>query len=147
MLDEDIKLKIIPCSYEIVRNLEKVRLDAFDKPNENVEMLTKEFFAENTSGIMALYKDEIVAGCYVSSHAPVLYISYLFVHPDYQKKQYYIGKKILLETLKRKIDFENYYCEKFSSAHMIAENKKLKELYLSWGFEAPYQTLLVRKNI
>ena len=30
---------------------------------------------------------------------------------------------------------------------MYAMNEKLKNLYLSWGFEAPYDSLLVRKYL
>lgn len=148
MFDES-KLEFIQIPYnrEIITDLEELRADAFGKIMEDVYNSTDEFLLRNLTGIMTTYEKEPIAGCYVSSHAPTLYIPYLFVKPDFQRKKYYIGKKTLLETLKRKRNFEKYYHEEFDTVEMIAKNKQLQELYLSWGFNAPYKTLLVRKKI
>ena len=99
------------------------------------------------TGLMALYENEIIAGCFVCNHAPILYISSLFVKKEYQRCGYHLGKRILLKTLQQKVEFEKHYKEHFEIAKMYAMNEKLKNLYLSWGFEAPYDSLSVRKYL
>lgn len=148
MFDENkLRFQIIPGDKEIVTSLERLKYASFDALNDEITVSLGEFLERNMTGLMALYENEIVAGCFACNHAPILYISSLFVKKEYQRCGYHLGKRILLKTLQQKAEFEKHYKEHFEIAKMYAMNEKLKNLYLSWGFEAPYDSLLVRKYL
>lgn len=148
MFDENkLRFQIIPGDKEIVTSLERLKYASFDALNDEITVSLGEFLERNMTGLMALYENEIVAGCFACNHAPILYISSLFVKKEYQRCGYHLGKRILLKTLQQKAEFEKHYKEHFEIAKMYAMNEKLKNLYLSWGFEAPYGSLLVRKYL
>ena len=128
-------------------DMERLKYASFDALNDEITVSLGEFLERNMTGLMALYENEIVAGCFACNHAPILYISSLFVKKEYQRCGYHLGKRILLKTLQQKAEFEKHYKEHFEIAKMYAMNEKLKNLYLSWGFEAPYDSLLVRKYL
>ena len=114
MFDENkLRFQIIPGDKEIVTSLERLKYASFDALNDEITVSLGEFLERNMTGLMALYENEIVAGCFACNHAPILYISSLFVKKEYQRCGYHLGKRILLKTLQQKAEFEKHYKEHF----------------------------------
>lgn len=148
MFDENkLEFKTIPYDRQIINDLEVLKKTTFANLGNGIIYEPEVFDAKSMTGLMATYDGEVVAGCFVCNQEPILYISSLFVKNEYQRCGYHIGKQILLKTLQQKVEFEKYYEKQFHLARMYALNEKLRNLYLSWGFEAPYDSLLVQKAL
>ena len=66
MFDENkLRFQIIPDDKEIVTSLERLKYASFDALNDEITVSLGEFSERNMTGLMALYENEIVAGCFV----------------------------------------------------------------------------------
>ena len=72
MFDENkLRFQIIPGDKEIVTSLERLKYASFDALNDEITVSLGEFLERNMTGLMALYENEIVAGCFACNHAPI----------------------------------------------------------------------------
>ena len=96
---------------------------SFDAINDEITVSLGEFLERNMTGLMALYENEIVAGCFACNHAPILYISSLFVKKEYRNQK--VGSTLLEKVLND--------CKEYQVIRLNA-NIKAISLYQRYGF-------------
>ncbi len=133
----NISYNLLIPTRENVKTLECLRENAYQQASlvEEEKYYTERILSGKILAYKASYNKEPVAGIYVSNRFGSLYIDQLFVKYEFQEKGYYFGKKLLLETLQRKKEIENYFNEIFAVSKIFPINQKARQIYESVGYE------------
>ena len=136
----DIKYDYVRAIREQLLELEDLRDDAYQVESSFKERLhyLKRLESHKFIALSAHYQDELVAGCYVSDQFSTLYIQQLFVGYKWQAKHYHFGKLLLLETLRRREEFECFFQKKFCLYQLVAYDERAKKIYESVGYVPLY---------
>ena len=136
----DIKYDYVPAIKERLLELEDLRDDAYQVESSFKERLhyLKRLESHKFIALSAYYQDELVAGCYVSDQFSTLYIQQLFVGYKWQAKHYHFGKLLLLETLRRREELEQYFQKELWQSQLVAYDERAKKIYESVGYVPLY---------
>ena len=136
----DIKYDYVPAIKERLLELEDLRDDAYQVESSFKERLhyLKRLESHKFIALSAHYQDELVAGCYVSDQFSTLYIQQLFVGYKWQAKHYHFGKLLLLETLRRREELEQYFQKELWQSQLVAYDERAKKIYESVGYVPLY---------
>lgn len=117
---------------------EQMRLRAYGI-QKDLDVKDSEYIEEITKGdiLVFLYavEDHPIAGCYISNFLNALYVDYLFVLPDYQRKGLRYGQKLLSYILEHKEVVEQYFHRKFSVSELTPGKEEIAPVYEAIGYK------------
>lgn len=136
----DIIYDYVPAIRERLLEMEDLRDDAYQLESSFKERLhyLKRLESQKYVALSAYYQNELVAGCYVSDQFSTLYIQQLFVGYNWQGKHYHFGRLLLLETLKRREELEQYFKKEFWRSQLVAYDERSKKIYKNVGYVPLY---------
>lgn len=130
---------------------EQMRLKAYGIRG-NLEVGDSEYIEEITTGKILVFLFEIddlpVAGCYISNFQNTLYVDYVFVLEEYQRKGLHYGQKLLRYILEHKEIVENYFQRKFCRSELAPSKEEIIPIYEAIGYKQKSpDTITMYKNI
>ena len=129
MSDNKLEIK----NFHDISKLEKLRCNAYGMEYNGDNLYYKNKISDgNIVPLGCFYKQELVAGIYISNSLNSLFIEQIFVKREFQNSDLHIGNYLLHYVLKNKHIFEDYFGVKFSYSRL--DNRGHESFYEKLGY-------------
>ena len=141
-MTEELFYQVIDKNDKRIDELEKIRGEAFHLiPNS---FYKNQIQKDKILAIACFYKEELIAGIYLSSSMKSLFIEAIFVKEKYQNNHLHIGHSLLKYTLEHKFIAEEFFKEKFTTCRLESRGRDTFYKYL--GFQEENNILETMKK-